>query len=337
MTMLLKKFILTLTTLVLSCTSLFAQVQDKDFYIKSFRELSTDLDARLDPRTDQNGRRAALIKVVTTETGFEFDVGVMGIVDVKQEVGEIWVYVPENILKITIKHTRFGVIREFPFGIPIVSAAVYELVLNTPEKAREIIYVPVKDSTSVNKPDSSVNYGHELQPSHWTEEESKYEKRGFVLASAGITPDFSAGLMLGKVIRNKNKKMGGGYYIKARSNFRFQTRYDYKCLSDGTSNGEAIWTKPDSKTWKTRYSVTCGGLWHAQKNLNIFAGVGYGAKSLVWKDIDGRRAKVSDCSFKGVAADFGAMATFGKFAVSAGVSTVKFRYFDFEVGIGMIF
>ena len=38
-----------------------------------------------------------------------------------------------------------------------------------------------------------------------------------------------------------------------------------------------------------------------------------------------------------VAADLGTMATFGKFAITAGVSTVKFRYFDFEIGIGVIF
>ena len=336
--MTLKRIILALITLVMFCFSSFAQKQDKDFYIKSFRELSTDLDARLDPRTDQNGRRAALIKVVTTETGFEFDVGVMGIVDVKQEVGEIWVYVPENILKITIKHKNFGVIREFAFGIPIVSAAVYELVLNTPTKATEYIYIPVIDSTTTNKPDSLDYYGHELQQPHWPEdEESRFESSVFILASAGVIPDFSAGIMSGKVIRHKDKKMGGGYYVKARSNFKFQTRFDYECLSDGTRNGEAIWTKPDGSTWKTRYTVTCGGIWHCHKNLNILAGTGYGVKSLIWEDINGDRAKVKDCSFRGLAADLGTMATFGKFAITAGVSTVKFKYFDFEVGIGVIF
>lgn len=143
--------------------------------------------------------------------------------------------------------------------------------------------------------------------------------------------------MSGKVIRHKGKKMGGGYYVKARSNFKFQTRFDYECLSDGTRNGEAIWTKQDGSTWKTRYTVTCGGIWHCHKNLNILAGTGYGVKSLIWEDINGDRAKVKDCSFRGLAADLGTMATFGKFAITAGVSTVKFKYFDFEVGIGVIF
>ena len=39
----------------------------------------------------------------------------------------------------------------------------------------------------------------------------------------------------------------------------------------------------------------------------------------------------------GLAADLETMATFGKLAITAGVSTVKFKYFDFEVGIGVIF
>ena len=243
-----------------------------------------------------------------------------------------------TILKITIKHKNFGVIREFAFGIPIVSAAVYELVLNTPTKATEYIYIPVIDSTTTNKPDSLDYYGHELQQPHWPEdEESRFESSVFILASAGVIPDFSAGIMSGKVIRHKDKKMGGGYYVKARSNFKFQTRFDYECLSDGTRNGEAIWTKQDGSTWKTRYTVTCGGIWHCHKNLNILAGTGYGVKSLIWEDINGDRAKVKDCSFRGLAADLGTMATFGKFAITAGVSTVKFKYFDFEVGIGVIF
>ena len=177
-----------------------------------------------------------------------------------------------------------------------------------------------------------------MQQPHWPEyEESRFESSVFILASAGVIPDFSAGIMSGKVIRHKDKKMGGGYYVKARSNFKFQTRFDYECLSDGTRNGEAIWTKQDGSTWKTRYTVTCGGIWHCHKNLNILVGTGYGVKSLIWEDINGDRAKVKDCSFRGLAADLETMATFGKLAITAGVSTVKFKYFDFEVGIGVIF
>lgn len=68
---------------------------------------------------DQNSRKAALIKVVIPEAGFDFDVGVMGVVSVRQEVGEVWVYVPEGVRKITVRHQTYGVIRDYEFGCPI--------------------------------------------------------------------------------------------------------------------------------------------------------------------------------------------------------------------------
>ena len=64
--------------------------------VKSFLPLPYDGAASSlnGKRIDQNGEVAALIKVVTTETGFTFEGGRLGIVDTKQEAGEIWVWVP---------------------------------------------------------------------------------------------------------------------------------------------------------------------------------------------------------------------------------------------------
>ena len=58
--------------------------------------LDTDLTANTagTMETDQNGETAALIKVVTTQTGFTFDGGALGIVKTVQKPSEIWVYVP---------------------------------------------------------------------------------------------------------------------------------------------------------------------------------------------------------------------------------------------------
>jgi hypothetical protein len=78
---------------------------------------------------DQNGEVAALIKVVTTQTGFSFDCGAMGIVKTLQKPSEIWVYVPRGVRKITIAHPRLGLLRDYYFPIPIEAARTYELVL----------------------------------------------------------------------------------------------------------------------------------------------------------------------------------------------------------------
>lgn len=90
------------------------------------------MDAQLQgtEREDGNGRRAAIIKVRTTEKGFTFDNGVMGLVgDVEQRPGEIWVYVPGKTKKLTIQHPTLGMIREYRFPISVEAGRCYELVL----------------------------------------------------------------------------------------------------------------------------------------------------------------------------------------------------------------
>lgn len=102
--------------------------------VESFRVLETDLTANTfgTIERDQNGEVAALIKVVTSETGFVFDGGMMGIVKTVQKTGEIWVYVPRAIQKITITHQQHGVLRDYFFPLQIESARTYEMILRTP-------------------------------------------------------------------------------------------------------------------------------------------------------------------------------------------------------------
>ena len=61
--------------------------------VTSFRVLENDLTANTHGtmEKDFNGEPAALIKVMTTEQGFVFDGGMVGIVKTKQGVGELWV------------------------------------------------------------------------------------------------------------------------------------------------------------------------------------------------------------------------------------------------------
>jgi len=107
------------------CT--FAQIN-----VRSFKLLETDMDARVNgPKEDQNGEKCAIIKVVTTESGFNWDGGSLGIVAAVKKTGEYWVYVPRGAKKITISHEKLGVLREYAYPVAIQSASVYELVLTT--------------------------------------------------------------------------------------------------------------------------------------------------------------------------------------------------------------
>lgn len=103
--------------------------------VTSFRPLPNDLTANMagTQEKDQNGDVAALIKVVTTQTGFGFEGGAAGIVKTRQELGEVWVYVPHGIKKITIKHPQLGILRDYFFPCAIEKASTYELVLASGE------------------------------------------------------------------------------------------------------------------------------------------------------------------------------------------------------------
>ena len=115
------------------------QVGAQEIKVESFRKLENDMDARIShSKEDLNGEKAAIIKVVTTESGFTFDTGSVGVVDVESKVGEIWVYVPEKVKKMTIQHPSLGVIRDYQFPISIKKATVYEMKLVT-SKIRTIV------------------------------------------------------------------------------------------------------------------------------------------------------------------------------------------------------
>lgn len=101
--------------------------------VKSFKALPMDMTASSleGKRLDQNGEVAALIKVMTTETGFVFEGGTLGIVGTQQRVGEIWVWVPRASRKITILHQLLGGLRDYRYPIDIEAERTYEMVLVT--------------------------------------------------------------------------------------------------------------------------------------------------------------------------------------------------------------
>lgn len=313
---------------VFSMNIILAQSKAKDFYVASFRLLELDLDARtLHPVIDQNGKKAALIKVVTTYTGFDFDIGVMGITEVHQERGEIWVYIPQKAQRITIRHPKFGVIRDFYFPVPIDSGNTYEMNLKVPQTADDIqpkkLIIEHKFETTKNLPlrgESGEIKSVEKKP---------VTNKGFlVLADIGIRKNPSYGLRLGYY-----KKIGG--YVNFRSNF-VSASTDYNCFSDGSiENGSSIWTTGEEK--HSRLNLCAGVITQVTDWLSLYAGAGYGKSTLAWEDVNGKWAEVKDFSYKGVAIDAGVVFTINHFAISAGVNSVAFDWCELTLGFGVRF
>ncbi len=113
--------------LLFSITQLIAQ---QNLSVKSFKKLPNDLDARVnEPVKDQNGDKCAIIKVVTTQTGFSFDCGQIGIIKTVQKPSEIWVYLPYGAKRLTISHPNLGILRDYQIPVAVEKATVYELIL----------------------------------------------------------------------------------------------------------------------------------------------------------------------------------------------------------------
>lgn len=75
---------------------------------------------------DQNGDKCALIRVQTTQKGFQFDVGSAGITKIEDNhVGEIWLWVPYGIKHISIRHQQLGSLPNYDFPITIQKARTY--------------------------------------------------------------------------------------------------------------------------------------------------------------------------------------------------------------------
>ena len=122
-----KKFLL-LTTIIL----MFIGMQAQQISVKSFRTLPNDMDARQNyPVLDQNGDVCAIVKVVTNEKGFTFDIGSLGIPKTEVKTGEVWEYVPHGAKRISIFHDKLGVLRDYYFTDFINEGTCYELVLTT--------------------------------------------------------------------------------------------------------------------------------------------------------------------------------------------------------------
>ena len=123
--------------LVLCCVSIAGA--QSGISVKSFTELSQDLDARVSyPELDQNGRKCALVKVYTTESNFSFDNGLLGVTKVihKPELSEWWVYLPAKTMKLKIMHPQLGHLKDseggyYYFPSPLKEATCYYMELTT--------------------------------------------------------------------------------------------------------------------------------------------------------------------------------------------------------------
>lgn len=299
-----KRLLIIFIALFLAGLSASAQKDTSGFYVQSFKKLDWDLDARSNyPVLDQNNRKAALIKVVIPATGFVFDVGVMGVVNVRQEVGEIWVYVPEGVRKITIRHKDYGVIRDYAFNCPIESASVYELTL----------HIPPRPTTNIIVRDSII-YVPTYVPVPMPEAKVRSQPIGITTMAVWNIPNPAAGLM---VAWNERRF---GAYAKFITDLR------------SSSKNEDIYF--DTCTATSMFSINAGATYRCLDWLRVGLGGGYGSGLLFRKDSKGKWERNTRDELTDLVLEAGVFLRFGRFSSYIGVSSVAMSYFRPELGIG---
>jgi len=120
--------------------------QAQSLSITSFAPAVNDLTAMTAAtrRLDQNGEVCALVRLETTEKGFVFDSGILGITDVSYHDAEIWLYLPKGTRRITISHPVYGMVRDYFFPEPLLSARTYVMKVETvapPTPVRDTVFV----------------------------------------------------------------------------------------------------------------------------------------------------------------------------------------------------
>ena len=109
---------LTLILLVAMFATFSAKAQNK-LSVASFQLIENDLEPILNEVKDQNGNTCALLKIQTSQMGFTFDVGSLGVTKTEQHTGEIWVYVPFGVRRISIHHQQLGHLNDYYFPCSI--------------------------------------------------------------------------------------------------------------------------------------------------------------------------------------------------------------------------
>lgn len=294
------------------------QMKAQDFSVASFRSLPNDVSAFIHPERDLNDEACALIKVVAP-SHFAFSTP-LGIVKRKDEVGEIWLYLPKGTKLLTIKHPEWGVMRDYHLGKPLESRMTYELKLNLPKPEVTEIHDTI---TQVKTVVDTVTI-QKTRP--------KMPLRLYALATLALHEDGpSYGIFFAMMHRH-------GFFLHASSNLKSIGSTVGNCDKEGYTPGNSIKPYYTGETRHSNYTLTAGAIHHLIQGVCLFEGIGYGRAATAWEQTqsEGGGYLLNDgLTHKGMAAELGVLASFGKLTISASALTIAGKQWQGCVGIGI--
>lgn len=318
------RYLLPLCLLGLCCL----KGQAQQFSVRSFRPLPNDITAYIDPVRDLNEEACALLKVVG-EADFVFSTP-LGVVRRRNEVGEIWLYLPRGTRQLTIKHPRWGVLRDYRFASPLESRMTYELVLAIPSVAVTTGLPPMHNRPI--GPDTTRHQPQRLTPYPTPRPKRPRERMHYLLlANLGAgTYGPSLGVRAGIMRRH-------GTYLLLQSDLRSLPATQGDCDRNGIptdAQGAPYYT---GETAQGRRMALAGGIHRLFNEFCLYEGIGYGERTVGWETTEKSWLRNADFSAQGLSAEIGGIWRCRRVAFSAGVLTIAGKYWEGTVGIGLHF
>lgn len=306
-----------------------ATMFSQEFSVASFQVLPNDVSAFIHHVRDLNDEACALIKV-EAPSDFAFSTP-LGIVKRKDEVGEIWLYVPRGTKMLTLKHPQWGVIRDYKLGKPLESRMTYEMKLNLPKPA------------IAEKHDTIIQIKTVTDTIAIPQAKPKMALSIYALATIALHQDGpSYGIFFAMMHRH-------GFFLHASSDFKSIGKTEGNCDKDGNitktsstsnrTNGNTS-NKPyyTGETRHSNYTITAGAIHHIYKSLRIFEGIGYGRSATAWQmgESEGGGYLLNDgLTHKGVAGEVGILGSIGRLTLSASAITIAGKQWQGSIGIGI--
>ena len=316
-------------TFILFFLILFAtSVQGQEFSVNQFRVLANDITAYITPVRDLNDEACALLKVVGNHD-FVFSTP-LGIVERRNEVGEIWLYLPKGSIQITIKHPKWGVLRDYRFEQALESRMTYELTIKEPIEYKHPATITLKGTP--NSPFIKLETKHPVK--EWKFIPFKRPKEPLhylLLTNMGISAkDLSLGIRLGMMRRH-------GGYLLYQSNFNDSPEIVGKCAKNGLLNNGIVTPYYTGKTVKSEYMIIMGGMHRLWSSIYLYEGLGYGERLVAWENANNTYYENSHYSTKGIAAEVGMMYRFNRLMMSVGAQTISGKHWEANIGFGIHF
>lgn len=177
--------------------------------------------------------------------------------------------------------------------------------------------------------------------SSFDEYAKKWSTRTMIIGQFGYsaTPQLSYGLMFGQLY------YGMGWYVNARSNFKFNAPAQLSCDKNGSIDG--ITPFYSGNTSLSHLIVNAGFMWDIAdwdcwtntrfEGLGFYVGGGYGSRELQWETENGTWVKYAPTSHTGFSGNLGVFGSLFGITINLGVNTINFKYAELEAGVGFVF